>query len=413
VLTPDRIKPLLLHEDRFVRDAASEYFADFWSRDPDLVPLIVQAYRTHRTPEDLSGLSRCDQLAIDERGLESLLACLSETEDAKAIAHVNQALGVLPPELAAGQMERLRSGKNVEPDTLARLDRRALLAARTAEDLWAELQTFARQSDESEDVDLTYANDLTDLLASRAVPDDDTMVRLLTGPEEGWLELFLIELAGARGCRPAVPALVEKLKIDADYVLGETPVALARIGDPQAATLVRAAFPGAEEHYRWYAPGVFEKLKHEESERAALELLEHEKDRTIRTMLCLALCRLFSERGIPVVLQEIDRGSDESMVDLRAELLPVADVLGVPLPLADHWRTRREEEQRRLQKRIAEMEAEVASGGPLWGGPLAGEPPEETWAPQEPYRREEERVGRNDPCPCGSGKKFKKCCGRS
>jgi uncharacterized protein len=27
------------------------------------------------------------------------------------------------------------------------------------------------------------------------------------------------------------------------------------------------------------------------------------------------------------------------------------------------------------------------------------------------YRREEAKVGRNDPCPCGSGKKFKKCCG--
>jgi hypothetical protein len=24
--------------------------------------------------------------------------------------------------------------------------------------------------------------------------------------------------------------------------------------------------------------------------------------------------------------------------------------------------------------------------------------------------RHEPRVGRNDPCPCGSGKKFKKCC---
>ena len=23
-----------------------------------------------------------------------------------------------------------------------------------------------------------------------------------------------------------------------------------------------------------------------------------------------------------------------------------------------------------------------------------------------------ETVGRNDPCPCGSGKKYKKCCGR-
>ena len=29
----------------------------------------------------------------------------------------------------------------------------------------------------------------------------------------------------------------------------------------------------------------------------------------------------------------------------------------------------------------------------------------------EPKRREEPRVGRNDPCPCGSGKKYKKCCG--
>ena len=29
---------------------------------------------------------------------------------------------------------------------------------------------------------------------------------------------------------------------------------------------------------------------------------------------------------------------------------------------------------------------------------------------QEPYIREEEKIGRNDPCPCGSGKKYKKCC---
>ena len=28
------------------------------------------------------------------------------------------------------------------------------------------------------------------------------------------------------------------------------------------------------------------------------------------------------------------------------------------------------------------------------------------------YRREAPKVGRNEPCPCGSGKKFKKCCGR-
>ena len=28
----------------------------------------------------------------------------------------------------------------------------------------------------------------------------------------------------------------------------------------------------------------------------------------------------------------------------------------------------------------------------------------------QPVRRIAPRVGRNDPCPCGSGKKYKKCC---
>ena len=32
---------------------------------------------------------------------------------------------------------------------------------------------------------------------------------------------------------------------------------------------------------------------------------------------------------------------------------------------------------------------------------------------QETVRRETPKVGRNDPCPCGSGKKYKHCCGRS
>ncbi|HMA85892.1 MAG TPA: preprotein translocase subunit SecA [Desulfosalsimonadaceae bacterium] len=31
---------------------------------------------------------------------------------------------------------------------------------------------------------------------------------------------------------------------------------------------------------------------------------------------------------------------------------------------------------------------------------------------KKPVKREGDKVGRNDPCPCGSGKKYKKCCGR-
>lgn len=31
-------------------------------------------------------------------------------------------------------------------------------------------------------------------------------------------------------------------------------------------------------------------------------------------------------------------------------------------------------------------------------------------APMAPVVRGHRKVGRNDPCPCGSGKKYKKCC---
>ncbi len=36
---------------------------------------------------------------------------------------------------------------------------------------------------------------------------------------------------------------------------------------------------------------------------------------------------------------------------------------------------------------------------------------EDDWQPQLPIKRDEPKVGRNDPCPCGSGKKYKKCHG--
>jgi preprotein translocase subunit SecA len=31
---------------------------------------------------------------------------------------------------------------------------------------------------------------------------------------------------------------------------------------------------------------------------------------------------------------------------------------------------------------------------------------------EEPFKRKAPKVGRNDPCTCGSGKKYKQCCGK-
>jgi preprotein translocase subunit SecA len=44
------------------------------------------------------------------------------------------------------------------------------------------------------------------------------------------------------------------------------------------------------------------------------------------------------------------------------------------------------------------------------GGDMVEEAIEKVSAP---IRRDTPKVGRNEPCPCGSGKKYKNCCGRN
>jgi preprotein translocase subunit SecA len=50
----------------------------------------------------------------------------------------------------------------------------------------------------------------------------------------------------------------------------------------------------------------------------------------------------------------------------------------------------------------------ASNGGEL---PGATKVPERSRSKQETVRREGPKVQRNDPCPCGSGKKYKNCCG--
>jgi uncharacterized protein YecA (UPF0149 family) len=67
-------------------------------------------------------------------------------------------------------------------------------------------------------------------------------------------------------------------------------------------------------------------------------------------------------------------------------------------PMTDEERHREEERRRREQDRIFTAASRSAAGVVARGG-------------VEPIKRKVAKVGRNDPCPCGSGKKYKKCHG--
>ena len=63
-----------------------------------------------------------------------------------------------------------------------------------------------------------------------------------------------------------------------------------------------------------------------------------------------------------------------------------------------------------LADSIVNSFSKIFNNTPIWS--LKGLTPSESTARQKTTIIKDKEPGRNDPCPCGSGKKYKKCCGR-
>ncbi|MBQ6537859.1 MAG: SEC-C domain-containing protein, partial [Eubacterium sp.] len=69
-----------------------------------------------------------------------------------------------------------------------------------------------------------------------------------------------------------------------------------------------------------------------------------------------------------------------------------------------------------LYKNMVDNNAEWLYTLPQWEPLLTPERRKELYKEQKAsgtIRKENRKIGRNDPCPCGSGKKYKQCCGRN
>ena len=69
----------------------------------------------------------------------------------------------------------------------------------------------------------------------------------------------------------------------------------------------------------------------------------------------------------------------------------------------------------KLYYNMVEAKADWLYELPAWDELLTAERRKELYMEQKKSGTivKEKKVGRNDPCPCGSGKKYKFCCGRA
>ena len=71
-------------------------------------------------------------------------------------------------------------------------------------------------------------------------------------------------------------------------------------------------------------------------------------------------------------------------------------------------------DKEKLYKNMVGAKADWLYELPQWNAIFSEEEQKRLYKEQKESTtiRKEKKVGRNDPCPCGSGKKYKKCCGK-
>jgi hypothetical protein len=256
--------------------------------------------------------------------------------------------------------------------------------------------------------------------------------------QEDWREIFAVRVVGEARYEPAIAELVRRYdRIDDDLLGEEVNIALQRIGTSAVVEQIVAYFPGKPWEARVFAYAPLEHIKRPESEAALLKLAGVEDDKELRAFMLGGLCNLGSLAGLDLVRKAIAADPDDlEMLGVLEALLAVAVMNGVELPEAAEWRNLLKNPQGRRKDRFTDVDADLdelgaSLGRYLFGGrgsrPAAGDYDDEDDeaalddigdlpGPGDvtmPIRREAPKVGRNDPCPCGSGKKYKKCCGKN
>lgn len=99
-----------------------------------------------------------------------------------------------------------------------------------------------------------------------------------------------------------------------------------------------------------------------------------------------------------------------AFVDGINEVLPVPYEMN---ELEENSSLKLEIDFEKLYKKMVEYKAEHLYSLPQWDGIFSEEERRNFTKEQKTSRTivKGEKIGRNDPCPCGSGKKYKRCCG--
>ena len=424
-LPAEKIKEAILNPDPELREAAVYYFARSYSPDPTLMPLVIQAFERFglqafeiysflddlvQTEESVAWLIREIERVnpdADERSSDFFTACVG------ALRHADAAL-LNPHHATIERMQRL------DDNSKKIIAQRIFISSLAPDVLWDDLTDFCERQDreDASSDEEEFGEVIADALSFFPDQCAAKVLDILKQGEKvsGWLEFMCVRIAGRIHLEPAIPCLIDLLE-DADrWSCDEALWELKRIGTDSVVEQLASRYAAGGNGLRLPIAGLLEDIHSDLSVQTCLNLLEKEQDPELRGSLIESILMNFSPAGIEPARQFVlSTPKNPETLEVRHALLVASKMMGVQFPEFDAWAedSKTDREFRRdwykdhplvlLANSFEERDDELSWEDEEIEGLIADER-------AETIVRHGPRVGRNDPCPCGSGKKYKKCC---
>lgn len=374
-------------EDTIVRDFIAFHLHDF-----PLTPAeMVNSQLTHALHADDQNrrliLLHGNEENVNEDSLPIILELFKETPD--TVWHlISRYARNLPIHVLLDHEEQL---KRYIPKAYFDICRRCTTS--DEEQLWILFVELIYQMEEEgfHSVAFQLAKKVQDTLIERNYYDQGE-VRLILQQEipEQWFSyngILAVRAVGIMQLTEHINTLASLLTRDEDFLLEELEIALSRF---QSDEVVRAVAPYAKkpESYH-FALGVLKHTKTNLAEQVLVECYEVLEDDG-KELVIEALTSHFSERAFPLIEDFIANDYHGGIIDMSEICYGYYKVMNRHHPLMEEWRLHVEE----LNRHSAQMVDSAVINHPKYT-PVTSV-----------------KIGRNDPCPCGSGKKYKKCCGK-
>lgn len=240
---------------------------------------------------------------------------------------------------------------------------------------------------------------------------------------ETWLLAVLIKCRNRAAMGLALDRFGTTSPEENEALTHQLSFAIAELAAPQDLPRIVSLWESSDRDKRSYIMEGVGHLRFPEAEPVLLNFARSSEDATDKTMGAVGLCEMLStsEESRQFIAGMIEREEfDVTFADLEQVAVPLGIIQGLPFPNETEWRKRLSDPNARTARRRALFREKHGDWADVFErlrsvaqenrqSPLRE--PSRLSTGDEPVRLTRAKtVGRNDPCPCGSGKKYKKCC---